>query len=236
MAITFVQQNNANNLTSGSLGFTASNVSIGDLIIVEILDFQANVGTPTPATFTDTVNTGNYTNLFNVTVPPASNAAPQYWLSYKVCNAGGAKPTISTTSLGSASVSWKIIHYSGFLGTASYAGSGSSDWAVTDTFTSSTAVSGPSFNTSQNNELVVLTTGDMTGAPWTFSSGPSGWTSRNTNFPQLWDQSVTTAGTASQMTGTLSSAQNGFFVQAGFYDAVAATLSGYSSAAGLGPG
>lgn len=218
MAITFVQQNQATNNSAASLAFTANNVAIGDLIVVMVLDRNGLVGSLTPATFTDNVNTGNYTNLINV----LRTGTQQYWLSYMVCNAGGAKPTISSATLSGFNLDWVIVHYNGFTGVATYAGSGASDWAATDTFTSSTTVTGPSFNTSKTNELVVAVTADMTGAALGFASGPTGWTNRYASYVQLWDESFPTSGTAAQISGTLTIAQSQLFVQAGFYDATAA--------------
>jgi hypothetical protein len=192
------------------LGFS---VSPGQLLVLNLINQSGSGQTPA---ITDSVNTGDW-NVF-----PTATDGTRFWATAWIACNGSGTPTITTSGVGNSN-GIAVNYYNGFLGTASYAGSGSSDFTVNySTASPTTAVSGTSFNTSKNSELVCAFVGDLDGSTWaTAPSAP--WNLRgsvqwSTGRPTTYDQIVSTSGTAVQLTGTLSAGDYWFVTQAGFYD------------------
>lgn len=222
MAITFVNGQTTNSSADGSGNGTwnsggAMSLSPGHLLIA----YLWNQGGPgqTPSA-TDTVNSGSWTLVNSA----STDGARWVGVLAKVCNGIGTLANISYTNTApSGNNSVSIVHFSGFAGTPSYAGDFSYN---AHTGSSSTAVSGTSFNTSQANELVLAFSTMLNtqawsaapGAPWiTPTMGGNGQaTDRYTNY-----QLVTSASTAVQLTGTLAVADFWMVTQIGFYDFIA---------------
>jgi hypothetical protein len=213
MAITFVEGVNGNNINSGSVAFSTSSVAVGDLLIAHIY-INGTFSSVQPLTFTDNVNSGNWTTIGNYY---DSTNDRQQSIAYKVCNASGSAPTVSCAAVNGTPVNWTNLHYNGFVGIATYSGDYTST-GITG-FSTSTAVAAVSFNTSKANELVVAIGGDTLAA--TISSGPGGsWTARISVYLYAYDEIVSTQSTAVQFTATLSAADAWYITQAGFYDAL----------------
>lgn len=226
MSITFADSLSSENLANNGTVSYGHSVAAGDLIVI----FSWNQsGTGQALAWSDNVNTGNYVNL-----TPGSDGTRQLFTSYKVCNASGT-PTM-TLSLTAGIVALAIVHYKGFSGTATATGDFTN---VLHTGSSSTAVAGTSFNTSQSNELVCVFVGDLDGATWG-TAPASPWNARTANSTvgnpgaQAWDQIFATSGSAAQITGTLATADYWFVTQVGFRDDVAASGSNAQSALLLG--
>lgn len=215
MSITYVASQ-FQQITSSTF-VTTSAVSVGDLLLV--YTYTQGFGSSTPLTFTDNVNSGNYNNF----TPLYDATMRQYSLSWIRCNAAGT-PTITCTQLGSVFAYWTVVHYTGFVGTASYAGSGASDYtSIGIPGSSNTAVALTSFTTSKNSELVVAFPGDLNGQNWSVVPA-SPWNHRGniTVGSDVFDQVVSISGTAVQLTGTLAGNDFWYGAQVGFYDASSA--------------
>ena len=219
MAITFVAGTTTPGSTTGTTGTITAGpltVSVGDLIV--LLGNNQSGSTPTFG-FTDNRNSGSYTVKANNTDGSRVN-----FVAYKVCNNSGSLSTISwTNGPNGASMGWNLMQFTGFVGTATDAG----DYTgVLHYGSTGTAVAGTSFNTSQANELVCAFAYDA-GTATTWGTAPaSPWTNPtlggNGNTPNQIASSyqvVTTAGTATQLTGTLSVADFWAVTQIGFWDA-----------------
>jgi hypothetical protein len=211
MSITF-----QNVVYSGSQGspwnFTGFTVAPGDLIVIAM--YNQDGPSQTPLVFSDNVNIGNY-----ATTTPVSDGTRFWGLVYKVCNASGTVSTL--TFSGFISGAMTIVHYNGFLGTATATGNYTVNY---HTSSSSTAVSGTSYDSLQANALTCAFIGDLNGVDWG-TAPASPWTLRGIDHISSgeflpYDNVFTTLGTAVQITGTLASADFWFVTQIEFYDLV----------------
>lgn len=216
MAITFVEAVPSNANSAGHVAFSASGISVGELLVVYV-EIPGTYSSVQPLTFTDNYNSGNWTTLVNYY--DNSGNQRQQSLAYIKCNASsaGVGPTVSCSFLNAVSSNWIIGHYNGFLGTATPVAGNLTNTGTTG-FNSSTAVAATSFNTSQPNELVCAFGGSASSTSW--GTAPSGWSQRGVfnASDYLYDQIVSTSSSAIQFTGTLSGADAWYVTQAGFYD------------------
>jgi hypothetical protein len=228
MAITEVNYQMAS-LSSGTVSMGTYTWALNDLLVL----YSWNGGTAGPWTYSDNFNSGNYTNYEYF-----SNNR-NWQVSYKVCNAIASSASVTLTVPVLMNI-LALVQYTGFLGTPTATG----DVNITEQVSSSSAaVAGTSFNTSKPTELVAVNVFLLDGTN-SWATAPSGWTGPHGSFnfngygSLGYEQIVSTQGTAVNLTGTLSQADNWAVLQAGFYDFVVPTLvvPGYSSAAGLGPG
>jgi hypothetical protein len=220
MPITFNAGQNTNSSASGTgtgtINANSQSVSVNTLIVI-YGDNQSG-STPTPG-FTDNVNSGSYTVL-----PLQTDGSRVGFVAFMVCNASGTLSTISYTNMPNGSSNgWVVLTFNGFAGTPTYAGSGNYT-TVFNTGSTSTAVAGTSYNTNFNSQLNLGFVWDLGGSTW--SPAPAApWTNPTTggtgNSPANISSSYrvdSSAGTAIQITGTLTPADFWIATQVGFYD------------------
>lgn len=218
--------------TTKYFDFVGNNITIapGQLLVFSAWNQNYPNGPPVA---NDNINTGTWNSLPQL---PAQSFEGKYFFTCWIpCNASGIVTGITINGLmNGVGYGWAVNYYNGFNGTAFYAGSGNSDYtfACADF---STALLANSFNTLQNNELVVAMLGDSSGQTWTIApSAP--WTLRGTiNFGggamTTYDNLVTSSGTNQQISGTLAGSSLWFVTQVGFYDALPITLANATIAA-----
>lgn len=210
----------------GSLGtpppsFTAGTAcAVGDAIVVCALLFNANTNT---FTFSDNVNTGNYTNLGTQLRDVTSGTSIQCaWIR---CNAAGT-PTVSV-ALGT-SVIGKIyyVRISGFTGTATADAGMSSNFVAA----SSTTVAMSPPNTAFNNEAAIL----FWKASQNLSATPSGWTAQTAQ--EIYSLIAATSGTSTAFNGTLTAAGTQDASVVGIYDATGPSVTSVNGGSAMAEG
>jgi len=213
MAITFadVAATPGNVSTGGTLAMNTS-ANLKDLIVV--FATTGGIGSSGPYTcgFTDSVNTGSYSNIAAARVYLAGNT--QGNLLFIPCNATGTPTLTFTTNSGTG---WVFVasRYTGFLNAATLITADVSTAQGT-----SSAFNTGSFNCTQNAELVIGiadNTSAITGG------NVSSWNDRggSGSFDTLYDRIGLASGTSVSLSGTGSASQWIGIVQ-GFYDAAGA--------------
>lgn len=210
MTIAYQNSQNASGNPITNMTFSGTTIAPGGLLVIEVF----STGSFT-AGFTDSINTGAYSSFTQGT-----DGARTTQIFYIAVNASGSNPVILATGLGSVSSTWTAAYYNGFVGTPTGV---DNITPVVHYGSTTTALASTSFNTSHASELVCAF-GETSNGSNSFVSGPSGWTGRGTFNASafLYDQSVPTAGTATQFAGTLTSADFFTVATGGFYDNVAA--------------
>src|SRR5271154_4449737 len=226
MAIAFVQGTTTTNSASGTgTGvFNANSMTVAPNQLLYLWTWN-QAGTAQSPVFSDTVNSGNWTNIGS-----ANDGSRYIQSAYKVCNASGTLGASGIAYSGmpnGSSNNVAILQFNGFLGTPTYAGTGGSDATVVlHTGSSSTAVAGTSFNTSKSSELVIANVADLGAQAWgTAPAAPwvtptMGGGGQNLAEAASFYQIFSSAASAAQLTGTLAVADFWFVSQVGFYDAV----------------